>query len=327
MTSLAVIGIFLVSLLLSAFFSGSETGLYRIPRLRLVIDSLSGKTWSRVLLGLTNNPSFFVATTLVGNNVANYLTGLSIVLLAQAWVGEFALVELISPILLSPIVFVYGELLPKNLFLQAPYRLMAMLAPAFVFFTILLSPLALVLWGLGRVVEWMVGTSPAKAQLSLARRELQQVLKESEEVGLLRPAQQALAQNLFTVASKHASEFGVPYQRLPAIRRGSSVREALRIARRNRLTALPVLGEKGRDPVGYVRTIDLNLQASTSIDEIRPLVEIHHQQLHSAVLIQLQSAKEPIAKLVDDQGVMTGYISVNDLVEPLLAGNLAALRR
>ena len=93
------------------------------------------------------------------------------------------------------------------------------------------------------------------------------------------------------------------------------------------MTALPVLGEKGRDPVGYVRTIDLNLQASTSINEIRPLVEIHHQQLHSAVLIQLQSAKEPIAKLVDDQGVMTGYISVNDLVEPLLAGNLAALRR
>ena len=83
MTSLTAIVIFVVSMLLSAFFSGSETGLYRIPRLRLVIDSLSGKTWSRVLLWLTNNPSFFVATTLVGNNVANYRTGLSIVLLAQ----------------------------------------------------------------------------------------------------------------------------------------------------------------------------------------------------------------------------------------------------
>ena len=58
MTSLTAIVIFVVSMLLSAFFSGSETGLYRIPRLRLVIDSLSGKTWSRVLLWLTNNPSF-----------------------------------------------------------------------------------------------------------------------------------------------------------------------------------------------------------------------------------------------------------------------------
>ncbi len=327
MTTVAVFGVFIVSLLLSAFFSGSETGLYRIPRLRLVIDSLSGKTWSRVLLALTNNPSYFVATTLVGNNVANYLTGMSIVLFAQAWFGEFAVVELVSPILMSPIVFVYGELLPKNLFLQAPYRLMGMLAPVFIVFTILLAPLALILWGLGRIVEWMVGTSPARAQLSLARRELQQVLKESEEVGLLRPAQQALAQNLFTVASRQANEFGVPYQRLPAVRRGSSVKDALRIARRNRLTALPVLGENGRDPIGYVRTIDLNLQTSTSIDEVRPLVEINQQQLHSAVLIQLQSAKEPIAKLVDDHGAMTGYISVNDLMEPLLAGNLSTLKR
>ena len=327
MTSLTAIVIFVVSMLLSAFFSGSETGLYRIPRLRLVIDSLSGKTWSRVLLWLTNNPSFFVATTLVGNNVANYLTGLSIVLLAQFWFGEFAIVELVSPIFLSPLVFVYGELLPKNLFLQAPYRLMAKLAPIFMVFTVLLLPMALILWGLGRIVELIVGTSPTKAQLSLARRELQQVLKESEEVGLLRPAQQSLAQNLFTVASRTAGEFGIPFQRLPAVRQNCQVSEALRIARRNRLTALPVLAEKGREIIGYVRAIDLNLQTSPVVDEIRPLAEFHNQQSHSAVLIQMQSDKETLAKLVDDRGSLTGFITVNNLVEPLLSGNLAALKR
>ena len=123
--TLTAILLFAASLLLSAFFSGCETGLYRIPRLRLVNDSLSGKRWSRVLLGLTNNPSLFVATTLVGNNLANYLSGLSIVLLAQIWFGQIALVELVAPILLSPVVFVYGELLPKNLFFQAPYGLLS----------------------------------------------------------------------------------------------------------------------------------------------------------------------------------------------------------
>ncbi|MEE3220565.1 MAG: CNNM domain-containing protein, partial [Planctomycetota bacterium] len=58
------VGLFLSGLLLSAFFSGSETGFYRVPRIRLLIDSLAGDRVSRVLLWLTNYPSLFVATTL-----------------------------------------------------------------------------------------------------------------------------------------------------------------------------------------------------------------------------------------------------------------------
>ena len=61
-----VIGIFL-----SAFFSGSETGFYRVTRVRLVIKALRGDRVSRGLLWLTNNPALFVATTLIGNNNNN----------------------------------------------------------------------------------------------------------------------------------------------------------------------------------------------------------------------------------------------------------------
>ena len=73
----------LLGLLLSAFFSGSETGFYRVTRVRLVLDGRDGDFISRRLLWLTNNPSVFVATTLVGNNLANYLTSFAIVLASQ----------------------------------------------------------------------------------------------------------------------------------------------------------------------------------------------------------------------------------------------------
>ena len=65
--------IFLTGLLLSAFFSGAETGFYRVTRVRLLLDGLAGDPIARGLLWLTNNPALFVATALVGNNLANYL--------------------------------------------------------------------------------------------------------------------------------------------------------------------------------------------------------------------------------------------------------------
>jgi len=72
---------------LSAFFSGSETGFYRVSRIRLVLDGLGGDRMARLILWMTNNPSLFVATTLIGNNLANYMTSLAIVLLTTSAVG------------------------------------------------------------------------------------------------------------------------------------------------------------------------------------------------------------------------------------------------
>lgn len=76
---LLVIGVFL-----SAFFSGMETGFYRASRVRVVMAGLEGDRISQSLLKLINNPTWFVATALIGNNVANYLTSLSLVLLTAA---------------------------------------------------------------------------------------------------------------------------------------------------------------------------------------------------------------------------------------------------
>src|SRR5271166_3115552 len=74
------LGLGILGLFLSAFFSGSETGFYRATRLRLVLDAMAGDRIARGLLFLTNHPALFVATALVGNSVANYLISLAAVI-------------------------------------------------------------------------------------------------------------------------------------------------------------------------------------------------------------------------------------------------------
>ena len=164
-----VLALLLVGLCLSAFFSGSETGFYRVGRVRLALDARQGDPIAKALLWLTNNPSLFVATTLVGNNIANYVTSLAIVLATRALIGESnSLAEMIAPIAAAPFVFVYGELLPKNMFYLAPNRLLRLAGPIFLVFVVAFAPIAMVLGFLGWLLQLLVGESHVQVRQRLA---------------------------------------------------------------------------------------------------------------------------------------------------------------
>jgi CBS domain containing-hemolysin-like protein len=312
------LGMLLLGLSLSAFFSGSETGFYRASRVRLLLDALGGDRVSRGLLWLSNNPALFVATTLVGNNVANYIVSLAIVLLAQLVFSQgHAAADLIGPVVFTPALFVYGELLPKYLFFHAPNRLLRRFGPLFLLFLVLFSPVAGLLWALGRLIQMLLGESPEHVQLVLARKELEDVLAQSHEAGLLRPAQHRLAQNLFAVGSKPVVDFCTPLARIATVRKGTPSGEVLRLARHQRLPAVPVTEAKSRELIGYVRVIDLRLSNLGQVEQVRPLLSIPAAETHIGALLTMQTKRETLAKVVDAQGKTLGLVHVQQLNEPL----------
>ena len=312
------ISLFLLGLLLSAFFSGSETGFYRVSRVRLLLDGLDGDPIAKALLWLTNNPALFVATTLVGNNLANYLTSLAIVLVTHAWLqGDSLLVQLLAPLAMSPVVFVYGELLPKNLYYHAPNLLLRRGGPVFLLFAILFAPISAVLWSLGRLLAWIVGEAPLRVRLTLARKELQEVLEEGHEAGILRPAQRSLAQSLFAVASRPVRDFSVPVARVAPVRQGTLKADVFRLARRHRAAVWPVAEVHQRKLIGYVRIIDLYLDDSPRVDTVRPLLQISEHESHIAALIRLQEEKEELACVINEEGATVGLLFADRLTEPL----------
>ena len=318
---------FFVGVFLSAFFSGSETGFYRASRVRMVIQALEGDTVSKYILRLINNPTLFVATTLIGNNAANYLTSLAIVLGARS-VFQSPVIETLAPILLAPLLFVYGELLPKNFYYLAPNRLLRFGAPLFLFFTCVFAPAAALLWGLGRLLETVLGQSPEKVRLTIARKEVQQVLDEGEEAGILHPTQRHLGHNFFLVASKPVSEVCTPVARLHSVGSDSKIKSALKIAARHKQADLPVYQGGRTNIIGYVRTIDLLLaEQPAPIGEHRELIEVRGSELLGEALMQMQAARETLARVVGSTGQTIGVVTIDQLTDPLLKGPLDSLRR
>lgn len=329
--ALAVVG-----LLLSAFFSGSETGLYRATRLRLVLDALGGSLNARGLLWLVNRPSLFVATTLLGNNLANYMITLATVMVADnLGATRSRLFQIGMPLLMAPVLFIYGELLPKNLFLQAPNRLLRRVGPFLLGFTVLLAPLSGLLWAVDQFLQRLLRQSPDQIRATLARRELRRILEEGHEAGILRPVQRTLARGIFAIANQPVGRFATPLDRVPRAKASMNRQEILEMAQRYRLALVPVeapVSDDGpragaaapsgavwqRPLAGYVRVIDLALHPSPDVPPLAPLLRIGESSTLLAALTSLQTANEELASVVDGQGRALGIVSAEQLRERLL---------
>jgi CBS domain containing-hemolysin-like protein len=309
----------LAGVILSAFFAGTETGFYRATRLRLLLDALAADSTARGLLFLTNHPSLFVATALVGNSVAAYMISLATVIV----VGELSpegtfIVELLSPLVVAPVVLVYGELLPKNLFLAAPNRLLRATGPLFLLFVVLFFPLAGLLWLLGRFVAKLTNSSPEPVRLVLAQRELRQVLAEGHDAGILHPAQQSLAHGIFAVARKPVKQFVTPLSQMLIVRSGMSKPAVLRLAEQTRTAIIPVAAADGSNRlIGCVRVIDLRLRSGDDLAPLRPLPEIRDDATHLAALTRLENSGEGLAQVVNAKGEAIGIVLLERLREPL----------
>ncbi len=306
--------LFLGGLMFSAFFSGSETGLYRVSRTRLVLDGLSGSRTARGIIWLLNHPEIFIATTLVGNNLANYMTSFAMVLAVPLLFGPGPAAELLGPIMMTPIVFVLGELLPKYLFYHAPYRLITATRPLLLTATVLFAPVSLILGVLGRGLQRITGQTPFRVRLAMARGELDQVLRHGHEAGILAAGQRSLAQRLFEVGNQSAISFGVPVDRFAVVEAPVDVDEARHKARRRNHPIVLIQRDDGI--IGFLWYADLCMGEPNL--ELNPVIRGRVEDRHLQVLLRLYDALSEVAVLFDEHGEVRCVVTRRQLVQPLI---------
>ena len=317
---LLITGVFL-----SAFFSGSETGFYRASRVRLVIRNLQGDSIARYLLMLVNNPGLFVATALIGNNVANYITSLSIVLLTTL-IWHSALAEMLAPVMIAPMLFVYGELMPKSLFFQAPNSLIRWTAPLFLVFTILFMPLSVILWAMSKLLQKLLGQAPERVRLTLARRELHDLIDEGIEAGIISKTQRALSQNFSMVASKPIREFCTPIAKADTLAATSDAAAVKKLASKRELPDVAIYRGAKSNLIGYVRVVEILLDEEGAF-KVLPLPTISEKEVFGEALLQMQTKHHTIMRVVGGYDQTVGLLSIDQLTDPLLKGTLTSLRR
>lgn len=238
--------LFFVGVRLSAFFSGSETGFYRVSTLQLTLSKQRGDRVSSRLFYFVTHPERFVATTLVGNNVANYLTTVAIgMLVTSVWQSSSGVPEIIATLMLTPVIFVFGELIPKSLYYRAPMLLLRSGAVGFVICYYLFFPISYPLILISRFVSRLNKSDKRPIEVVFGRTRLYGVLEAGQREGILTGLQRNLAENLMQVADQPVELSMVPASIVEGVSESASIDDVLATARRTE-SAYVLLHAAGR---------------------------------------------------------------------------------
>ncbi|MCH2148349.1 MAG: CNNM domain-containing protein [Phycisphaerales bacterium] len=308
-----------VGLIGSAFYSGMEIGLYTINRVRLTVRAGHGDPSAAWLLHLVQRPATMLTVLLLGNNIANYLSSFGIAgLLDAAGVSPIGAIAINAGILI-PLLFIFGEVLPKDLFRTQTdrwsYRCVGLLQ---------WTSRALLLIGLlplVTVVTRLFGQGDRSSSLAESRQRLGRLFKEGMGAGVLSESQSTLLDR--ALAMRHVPVTGemVPWSQVCCLAADLTGDVRLDAIRGQRHTYLPVTEPDG-SVIGVVSALDILLDSDRPTRTLlQPPLHISDSLTIPAAMERLRSEQRGMAIIDDRQGRPCGIVTVKDLAE-VLTGDL-----
>ncbi len=312
----------------SALWSGLETSLYVVSRLRLASRLNDPKAKAaraaRRLKNELDNPRRALGTLLVMNNFSNFLGALATSkLLTATGLPDWA-VTLITVTVLTPVLFVFAETLPKEIFRTRAEVLAYAFSPV-------LSTVRRILTALGIVPLILLITGVAERALGGKRiqtdesERVRALLQEAAGAGVLSPEQSELLDRASAFGATTAADEMVPWAKVKKLRDTTRPAEAAQTAVEAGVSRLPVLDRRGQ-PVGIAETLDLLLASDQPETQLRDLtkaaVTVDHAATVPEALAALHAAATHLA-VVTAKGQPVGIVTIKDLVEPL-TGDLQA---
>lgn len=308
----------------SALCSGSETGLYTLNHARLTLRAHQPDADKRTkrLLEDVERPDRPLAALLVGNNLFNYFGVLGLTAcLAMLGFSETALV-LINTLILTPILLVFAESLPKEIMRQRADELVPRIAP-FLFFLERASAVVGVLPALlfvARAAARLTGGASAVSLAERQRRRVGALLKEGAPLGLITERQAALVDNALRFHAATVRDVMHHWPDVVTLPEHATPAQAARTLADARCLRAPLVNDQGR-LLGLIDAADLHAAARSPNppplpDIARPAVRIAPDHTVREALHALR-AKGARAAIVLDNNKPVGFVSIRDLIQPL----------
>lgn len=326
----------------SALYSGSEIGFYSLSRVQVDLDAQGGSRRARLMQWLLKNEGALLVTILVGNNLALELATHVAESLAGSWLGIHGsgpMGAVIVTLALTPVVFLFGEALPKDVFRKRPHALTGLAAPVIALSRVIFWPLERILRLATLALERCLGLEASTESPLGGREAVQGFLAEGRRHGALSERAEALASNALRLKSVPVTDVMVPWAAVAFLggsKAGPVSKEALlEQVLASKYSRLPVLDDalgpiRPQNVLGYVHQLEvLHNQsmapagapyrsgggpAGTVLDRIRPMLELSSTESIDAALGKFRAAGRRIGLVVED-GEVQGIVSVNDLLD------------
>lgn len=314
----------ILGVLLSGAVSAAETGSYVLNRVQLRVLSEQGRPDARALSQLMRRPEDLMVALLLGNTIADFLASNCL----QTWLQLAKIretqAELATTVILTPLLLVFGGIIPKDLFQRRA--------------DVLMYPLALPLWTMlwiGRVlgivpavriltrtlVRWIDPSQADQDDSGLPRMHVRRLLHEGAARGGLSVFQRDLLDRVMNISLVRVGDVMIPRARSAMVSADISREDFLRIARMAHFSRLP-LHQPGdpRRVIGVVNVYDVIADTAQKPirDYMRPAVLVHDGTPVSTAMVKLQQSRQVMGIATDGSGNCVGVFTMKDLVEEIV---------
>lgn len=319
--NIAIYVIILVALLiLSAFFSATETAFTSLNRTRLKLLADDGKKSAKKALKHAENYDRLLYTILIGNNIVNLtLATISTLLFSSIITNSESLSATLSTIISTIAVLIFGEITPKTLAKEFPEKVAMFVAPIMDFFTIILYPLNLVFTGWKLLLKKIF---KFKSEDVITEQELLTYVEEANEDGTLDNNETELISSAIEFNDAEVGDILVPRVNVIAVEENTPMKDIRLVFSEHGFSRLPVYRGSIDTIIGMIHEKDFYAAYTSGATDIKGIVTsmalaTEHMKI-SDLLRSMQKQKVHMATVVDEYGGTLGIVTLEDILEELV---------
>ncbi len=306
-----------VLVVLSAYFSATETAFTSINRIRIKNLASDGNYKAKLVMSLSENFDKLLSTILIGNNIVNItMTAVATVLFVDLY-GEYG--PTIATVVITIVVLIFGEISPKSLAKEAPESFAMFSAPILRILMIMFTPLNVLFMKWKEIITKLYDT---REDRTITEEELLTMVEEAETEGGIDTERSELIQNAIEFNELEAWDVLTPRVDIASIEIDEEKDEITELFRETGYSRVPVYEDDMDNILGVLNQKDFHnyvVNTDKKIDDyISPVVFVAGSIKIAQLLKKMQSAKSHIAVVVDEYGGTEGIVTMEDIIEELV---------
>lgn len=314
-------GLFVVSLLVSAFFAAAETALVSLSRIDLQRLREAGDRRGALIRALKAKKSGLLATILIGQNLAMSSASALATAIATAWVGETWGVP--AAIVVSTVtLFVFAEMAPKAIGAASPIAISRAVAVPMTWMMKIFSPVATLVVHVTTRALRLLGI--AERDPTLTEEEMKSVINLGADEGVIHGEEKKLLHNVLEFGNRTVRDIMVPRTRVVAVPETASFADVRRTLREHKLSRLPVFRGTLDNVVGILHAKDLfdvtdEEESAFRLDKfLDPPFLVPESKRAEDLFREMRRRRTHMAIAVDEFGGTAGIATIEDAIEELL---------
>lgn len=308
----------IILLVMSAFFSMSETALMSLSKIRIRHMVDEGVKGAKLVAKLTEEPNKLLGAILIGNNIVNIGASALATSLALRAFGESGVG--IVTVVMTILVLIFGEITPKSFAKQKSEQVSLKVSKTINIIVKVFRPLIFVFTAISGVFIRLLGCDPKASQPFITEEELRTMVGVSEEEGVLEGVEKEMIFNVFDFVDAQVKDVMVQRVDVIAVDVNANYEEILDVIKKEQFSRIPVYDQTIDDIVGVLYVKDLiivgqNKENFKVIDYMREPYYTFEFKKIKELFSEMKKTRNHLVVVLDEYGGTVGIVTIEDLIE------------